>query len=846
MTVHFVLMTLLALSAKEGTAAAAPAGALRTDQFELNVEHAANASMSLRVPGWEGFGLSGLSPSMSIDGVAAGPAHTETELSPDGANISYYFKAQAALHFRFRSAKTGALRLEATFENRSGRALVLNSVELLAASPDKGNVQFGAAPEAVRVFEQGNYWGRVTQLAGARKEEDGKTLTEPAGAAPGAVHSSDFVSLVYDRAAKRAFLAGFESSERWLGKFTIESAGQRCSWRAGFDAGALAVRKDETLSFEPLLFMTGADAWGLLETYAERVAERHPVELPKEPPVSWCSWYPYRLGVTEERILETARIASERLKPLGLSVIEIDLGWQAQQLPSTFEENPQFPKGLGWLSKELDEMGLQLGVWTAPYSISEFDPIAQAHPEWLVPDEQGAPLAHSEWFWKPHGRVFILDLTHPGAQEHLRTKMQSLHARGIRYLKSDFIGCVFDPRAAKRHDRRVVGGGGLEAARIGAKIIREALPGALLLNCGGPEMPGTGHWPLLYTCSDTGNSGFISTAFQQENYEAVACHLFKNRRWGILQPSCLCVGLPGSIEDARLRATAAFLSGGQIDISDTLTTLPEDRWDILTATLPPLGLTAKPVDLFEPVLGPAEYGYSSSCADGAKAKPVLKEYPPGSVWSVHVKSDWDEWDLVGVFCYENSLSQKEPRVSRYQIPFEMLGLSPDSRYCAYEFWSRQCLGAVPGKRTNPEGYEHPGDIQDLSVGDAPGVLDIAFFGPSAKLLCLRKDRAHPWVAGTSFHQSCGIELKHVAWDDAANVLSGDLIRPRGEAGMIFFTDAARAIASCRVDGEQVRAARASSGAWRLPVNVRSDGPCRWAVQFAGPATGLTERGGPGS
>jgi alpha-galactosidase len=196
--------------------------------------------------------------------------------------------------------------------------------------------------------------------------------------------------------------------------------------------------------------------------------------------------------VTEERILDTARIAADRLKPLGLRVIEIDLGWQAKQLPSTFEENSQFPRGLKWLSGELGKLGFDLGVWSAPYSISEFDPVAAGHPEWLVKDAGGAPFSQGEWFWQPHGKVFILDLTHPGAQAHLRAKMKSLDERGVRYLKSDFIGCASDDRARIRHEQKIVGGGGLEAARIGAKIIRESLPGALLLNCGGPEMPGTG------------------------------------------------------------------------------------------------------------------------------------------------------------------------------------------------------------------------------------------------------------------------------------------------------------------------------------------------------------------
>jgi hypothetical protein len=321
--------------------------------------------------------------------------------------------------------------------------------------------------------------------------------------------------------------------------------------------------------------------------------------------------------------------------------------------------------------------------------------------------------------------------------------------------------------------------------------------------------------------------------FQQPNYQALATHMYKNGRWGVLQPSCLCVGLPGTVEDARLRATAAFLAGGQIDISDTLVSLPEDRWQILTSTLPPLGLTAKPVDLFDPVGGPAEYGNASSTAQGAMTQTGFKEYPPGSVWHVRIKADWDEWDLVGVLDYENTASDKTPQISRFQIPFSMLGLPAEAAFWGYEFWSRQFLGTVPARRVNPGGYEHPGDVQDLSVGDAPGVLDIAFFGPGAKLVCLRRPRPHPWVVGTSFHQSCGYELKRVSWDEASKTLSGEVDRPRGESGMVFFSGAGRQPASGEVDGAVVSARPTAAGGWYLPVVVKSV-PARWAVKFGEP------------
>jgi hypothetical protein len=838
MALNIILAGLLVVASNPGArpSVAAPLPSLRAGVFELSLQDAAKDLLALRIDGWPDFLLSGLRPGVRLDGAEASFGRCRLDRRKESWRVTYPLAGRAALTLVFGPAEDGGLRLQGSIRNTSGRNIELNAVDLLSTQGAGGRAAFGGDATAVRVLEQGNYWGRVVPLVAkaTSAEENGKCGGEPEGAAEPARHGSDFVSVVYDRGAQNAFLAGFESSERWAGRVEIDAPETgTTNWRIGFDGGDLNIDPGEKVDFEPVVFLAGKDPWRLLELYADDAARLHPMPEPPAPPVSWCSWYPYRLGVTEERVLDTARIARERLKSLGLRVIQIDLGWQTRQLPSTFDENDQFPHGLKWLSGELGKLGFDLGVWCAPFSISEFDPVAARHPEWLVKDRSGAPFAQGEWFWQPHGKVFILDLTHPGAQEHLRAEMNSLRERGVRYVKSDFIGCVADGRARNRYDPRIVGGGGLEAGRIGARIIRDSLPDALLLNCGGPEMPGTGHWPLLYACSDTGNTGFIPTTFQEMNTQALACHLFKNGRWGILQPSCLCVGLPGTVEDARLRATAAFLAGGQVDISDTLVSLPEDRWEILTSSLPPLGLTARPVDLFEPVTGPLEYGSASSTAQGSMNLSGTKEYPPGSVWHLRVSADWDEWDLVGVFNYENAASEKTPKISRFRIPFSLLDLPDNAPLWAYEFWSRQFLGSVPAKRPNPGGYEHPGDVQDLAVGDAPGVLDIAFFGPAAKLICLRRPRPHPWVVGTSFHQSCGSELKKVSWDDASGTLSGEVDRPRGATGMIFIAAGGRPLASCAVDGQRAIVRRTASGALCLPIIVR-DTPARWKIRFAEP------------
>lgn len=798
----------------------------------------ARTGLELTCTGWPGLRLSGLVPSLRLDGQDLVPVSAQVSERPDSTELSvaYNFGGAVSLTLTVRPWCDTGLRLQTALCVDADREVVLNDVGLLAtAGQGDAAPAFGRLPERVRVVDQhGGYGGRSRRLADAPATGPQAGAGEPNDAPATTKGASDLVWVAYDQQARMALLTGFLTSERWLGRIELDStpAGEVRRWRIGFDGGDVRLRPGTTVSLEEVLILVGADPWALLEAYGDAVRALHQAEFPARPPVSWCSWYPYRLGVTEERLLAEARIAAQRLKPLGLSIMEVDLGWQEGNLPSTFGENERFPHGLRWLADQLAGMGFDLGVWTAPYTISEFDPVAREHPEYLIQGEDGRPAAYWEWFWEPHGKVFILDLTHPGAQAWLRERMRSLAERGVRYLKNDFIGCAAHGLARRRHDPDVVSAGGTEAARAGAAIILAALPEALILNCGGPEMPGPGHWPLLYTCNDTGNTGFIAHSFQQANHEAVACHLWKNGRWGVLQASCLCVGGPGTVEDARLRATMAFLSGGQIDISDALTTLPEDRWAILTASLPPLGQSARPVDLFEPLVA-LPFDYEGTCRGRATGAAPAQELPAASVWHLRVRTEWDEWDLVGVFCYGPGSAAAKPEITRFVVPFSQLGL-PESASCwGYEFWSGQFLGRVPGKRTNPGGYVHPGDYQDLKTGDAAGALDVSFFGPGAKLICLRRERPHPWVVGTCFHQSCGTELQGVTWNAASGVLRGEVHRPAGETGFVALAGAGMAVRSARVDGRPAPVRAAAHGALILPVSL-GDRPACWEVCFAAP------------
>ena len=821
----------------------------------MQFQHTDSNTIDIVIPDWPGFNLTGLRPRVWLDGQQNPCEVTDSQPGkkmPDGSAGRVLTLTGGVKLLLAAAQHDGRIEIRAWLENDTADTHQLDKIVLFeAAGPT-----FGQDVSQIVQYFQGGGRADVKPLRASAEEFDPPDKVEPnvdtdAGgdsddqASPPApaeqvllpetpTIESQNVWLVYDRAAGRALLAGYLTGERWDGfvHVTTDAEGTVRRWSVEYLGGELHIQPGQTVPLESVTFLTGPDPYALLEAYGDRVAEHHSIDLPETPPVSWCSWYPYRLGVTEQRMLENARLAEQRLKPLGLSIIEVDLGWEYKYLPSAFEPNDQFPHGMKWLSEQLQDMGFVMGLWKAPYAVSEFDPVAAEHPDWLIRDEAGKPIKAWTWFWEPHGDVYCFDLTKPEVTEYLRSQFRRFREEyQLGYLKVDFSSFAYKPTCTARQDKSVVQGGGLEVARKYWQMMSDELPDALCLNCFGPQLPGEGQWPLLYCCQDTGNTGVLTWEFMRANFRSVAGVLWKNWRWGILQPSCLCVGLPGTLEEARIRATVAFCTGGQGDISDTLTTLPEDRWAVLEATLPPLGITAKAIDLFEPILDPGSAAYEAQCK-GEESEIVAQPHTPGSVWQVRVEQPWDNWQLVAVFDLDNSCGQHEASMpKRYRIPLQRLGLDPQGRYWLSEFWSGQFLGELTGKRTNPGGYEHPGDGQDLYAGPADdGAIDIAFAGPAVKLLCIRQARQHPWVATTSFHQSGGAELSGVSWDESAGELRGTLNRPAGQSGFILLASAGWQGVSATVNGQDVPLVPAASGACKLPV-ITAGEKTEWAVRF---------------
>jgi hypothetical protein len=488
-------------------------------------------------------------------------------------------------------------------------------------------------------------------------------------------------------------------------------------WRQGQPAFDLTARSlyhrafmlppGSRLSSGRCLVLLASDPFTGLEEYAALCGQLHHVRLN---PIlhGWCSWFYTRLQATEEEQLHNAAFIARHLRPYGMQWVQIDDGYQ--QTFGDWAANDLYPHGMAWLATEIRRLGLRPGIWIAPYAVSEHASLVQTHPEWLAHDAEG----NLQTTASTRGVRYILDITHPGAQQWLRELIHTMvDVWGYDFVKIDFVEWTL--LAIERyHDPTV---SRAQAYRLGVEIIRAALgPQRHLLECG----PGQVTVGLI-------DSRRIEQDLPRPTWEhyvkhsnstapAVAKSYYFHRRMWINDADHLCLALL-TLAQARAVASLIGLSGGTVIAGDRLYDLDAARLDILTKVFPTYGAAARPLDLF------------------VKDRPELFALP--------VHTDFGSWWLVGYFNWD-----EEAEVTR-DFGVSRLGLEDTLPYLIYDFWEQRLLPA-PG-----------------------GTVRLRFAPASVRLLAIHAQRGIPQVVGTDRHYTQGaVELLHVQWDSAQRRLSG--------------------------------------------------------------------------
>ncbi len=527
-----------------------------------------------------------------------------------------------------------AVVISAQIANHTGRDVMLGTAKMLGLS--QGNQGWWHLGNLLRAPAAVGYPGASPPCRPAPGEE-------PLAAAGQQYGSSGVLALAQQESPGGLVLGALsarESSPSVRAGFQTGLGGT--SLEAALNVGS-ALGPGQTITLDPVWLSVEEDRYGALERYGDAAAVLAPQPARTGANALWCSWYPIRMGISEEIALAHAAIAAEHFRPLGLDVIQLDHGWQRGDICGDWFPNERFPHGLKWLSEQLhSRYGMKLGLWIAPTNVAFTSQLFRDHPDWLIKDSDGRPAATGRWFWAPNPDMTLLDAACPGAEKWIEETFARLSSRG-----------PATTRSTSSPARRPASRDGGDSSRRRAGRMGPLLPDAALA----VSRPGR----QRYIGIDTGDAGLANwIRVERDNAPLLAASYWVNDRLYHREVCDMSVGTKASVEEARFKLSLMTLSGCSISFSDDFRLLEPPRIRMMQQCLPPGNPPARPLDLFE------------------------REMP--SLWHMHCSGAAGEWDAVGLFNFEDQPQERTVELSS-------LGLPAAAEVAVFEFWEEKFLGS---------------------------------------------------------------------------------------------------------------------------------------------------------
>ncbi len=604
-----------------------------------------------------------------------------------------------------------------------------------------------------------------------------------------------FLALV-DPARRAGVVGGWLTHDRASGVVFSPVEDGEVRMDAQLDHGRLRIKPGQSMPTETFALGWFEDARLGLEAYADAISKVYSIKLPRQP-AGYCTWYAEKYGgaCDQEHLAELATFASKRLKPFGFDFVQINDSWQAGVSKNGPNRNftmhrrdGPYSGGMKATAEGVKRLGLKPGIWFMPFAGTYYDPFFRDHQEWFAQTADGKPF-ETEW-----GGT-CMDMTQPGAREHLRELVQRLaHEWGYQLFKMDGLWTGTATRLmyvndgykddqigeARLHDPDKTQ---IEAFRDGLKLVREAAgPNVFLLGCCVAQNMRSlgGSFGLLDAMRigpDTG-AGHIGALHGSRTY-------FLHGRVWQNDPDCVSVRAATPLGQARMNASWTAISGQLFYNSDWLPDLPAERLEILQRSMPAHGLFARPVDLFE--------------------------NEPARIWLLSDARRTPRRDVIALYNWDES------RAATISCPTEWLGLAPAAEYVAFDFWANRF---VP-------------PFQKQLVAELPAA--------SCLVLAVRPATDHPQVLSTSRHVTQGIvDVLEERWDATSQELAG--------TGCVVANDPyeLRILAPTGKSSWRARQAAVAHGdvAAGVKIEFRQDGPqlrvlirssasraVRWRVEF---------------
>ncbi len=503
--------------------------------------------------------------------------------------------------------------IQATVRNSTAHAITVQDIRSLELAAPSG-IQLGGPEAEDRV------------LSDSFSEDRPEMKIHDLGDASNQLHRGVGSQLLYNRKSGESLFAGALTSDRFLTILRIHLAGtaaapQIAAYEAD-SAGTQELTREYSLSQAPpkdqvelsvtvdpgkelqserLLVSLDRDYHRQLETYGSLIRDLHHARVTSPAPMGWWSWTAYYADLDETKARANEEWLAKNLKGLGYNVFHIDEGYSVARGDYLTPNMKLFSSGVGEVEKKAAALGLMPAIWTAPFEVSDRSWVYWNHPEWLVRNDAGKPIRLTGADSPDGGRLYVLDPTHPGAQQYLRKTYSTITKEwGVQYIKLDFMedscieGTYYRP-----------GTTALEAQRIGLEVIRSAVGDSVLLDKDGSVMLNpVGIVDIGRVSQDTGHNFKTIKA----SATGIAARYFMNRKFFVADPDAFMVTAGEgenrfNLEEAKASIALSAVSGGMMEVGNDLPSLDAQPERLALIENPRLlamarlGKAAVPVDL---------------------------------------------------------------------------------------------------------------------------------------------------------------------------------------------------------------------------------------------------------
>jgi len=562
-----------------------------------------------------------------------------------------------------------SLSLENVTEKTIG---VEKLVPLMVDGGEGGGLFLGLNAKNIKILENGhrNQFDFWVRLVSVKEGSD-----------------SNWSSALFDTKSRRGMVGGFLTQESSLGSVLVSHVEDRSATdqktgrrslsryvaRASFSPVKL-IKKYNRFDADPFFIaFSWEEPFAELEQFARCAgAESGLDDFERRQPALWDTWYSsMQEDITEENILGNLEVAARELAPYGLDTLVVDAGWERAR--GDWFPNGKFPSGMKSLADAIRESGMRPGIWIAPFMATDDTPVFKAHPDWFLSlDTYGGMIIGKG--------THALDISNPEVLEWIGGCVERLTREwGYELIKVDF---TYYSLTGRKYFQR--GGTRGEYFRAAFRAMREAAGPDVFINAVGvPLGYHLGVVDGMRTGLDTTprwgeGSGYSEQGFRPTYRNMIRRYFLNGRTWSN-DPDVVYTGLEETYkrwgQEVQPRnelialISAVGLTGQIVGLADQPKNMSREQLDMIRAVLPAFHTGARPLDLFE------------------KDLPEILHLP--------ISGAYGSWSVAGLFNWGANTGpdgEIQPAARVVQLPFDALGMKPNSECHVYDFWSGKYMG----------------------------------------------------------------------------------------------------------------------------------------------------------